>query len=78
MIKVKTFIDVTLSPEELAHEFAEMDRDQQAIFFSELAEISKSWCCPFYFQMQTITDSKFLTNDGRWIMGIIGEYSSKM
>jgi len=40
MITRREKIDITLTPKELANEFWELDADQQATFFEELAIIS--------------------------------------
>ena len=70
------FDDIT--PAELAKEFCEMDADNQALFFSYIAGEVGRWKNSFCFQLQTITDSKFLTDGGRDIMEQIGDYSGKI
>jgi hypothetical protein len=77
MIQRKTVIDVTLSPSELAFEFANMDNEQQAMFFNELFNIVEKWDRPFCFQLQSLIDSKSLTREGRYIMESIGQYGSQ-
>jgi len=77
MFQRKAIIDVTPTPDELASEFADMDAEQQAMFFSELARITDKWDNPFCFQLQAITDNPALTDEARYIMTQIGEYGPK-
>lgn len=77
MFQRKAIIDVTPTPDELAAEFADMDAEQQAMFFSELARLVSRWDRPFSFQLQAITDNFALTDEGRFIMVKIGEYGPK-
>ena len=74
-IKKVVPIDVEITPDELAAEFASMDDDEQAHFFNALARIVKKWRHPFPVQLQYITDNDVLTNDARHIMQSIGEYA---
>ena len=67
------FDDIT--PAELAKEFCEMDADNQALFFYEIAIESRKWKKPFCFQLQNISDSESMTEEARVIMSQIGEYS---
>ena len=60
---------------ELAREFSLFDSDQQAVFFSELAKISDDWRSAFAFQLQSVSESKKLTDAGRRLMATIGEYA---
>lgn len=57
---------------EMAREFWLMDADAQAMFFNMLGMESTH---DFSLQMQAVTDSKILNNDGRAIMEIIGNYA---
>ena len=74
MIQRKTTVDFTPTPAELAFEFANMDNEQQAMFFNELAIITEKWKYPFCFQLQSLIETPFLTKEGRSIMEMIGEY----
>ena len=74
MIQRKITVDVTLTPDELAFEFANMGDEQQAMFFNELANITSKWERPLCFQLQYIIDNPALTKEGRKIMQEIGEY----
>lgn len=76
MIQRKITVDVELSPDELAFEFANMGDEQQVIFFNKLAAITAKWERPFCFQLQYIIDHPSLTKEGRSIMQEIGEYGA--
>ena len=67
-------LSVTLSPEELAEEFCEMDAAKQVAFFNEIASQTASWRGSFSFQLQAIIDDPTLTPEGRTVMKQIGEY----
>jgi len=77
MIQRKVNVDVVLTPDELASEFANMDDEKQAMFFNELATITASWTMPICFQLQYVTDNPVLTPEGRRIMRVIGEYGQE-
>jgi len=70
-------IDIELTPSELAKVFESWDGDAQAEFFSKLAEFVGRWKHLFEMQAIAITDSDKLTNAGRDIMRVIGDYSIK-
>jgi len=71
-------IKFTLTPQEIAKLFCDMDMDDQATFFNEIDNIvTTEWLAPFCFQLESITNSSILTNNGRKIMKEIGEYSSE-
>lgn len=76
-IKRKIEIYFHITPAELAAVFANYDEKEQALFFNEIAKQVDQWDCPFCFQTQSITDSEKLTDEGRQIMQIIGEYSQQ-
>lgn len=71
--------EITINPtvKEVAEEFCNMDADDQAQFFNLIDEISSKWDRALCFQLQSVTDSKWLTTGGRNIMEIIGVYSDK-
>lgn len=75
MIERKETIQITPTPGELAKEFCEMGADEQADFFNWISVISSRWERPFVIQLQAITDSKKLNNNGRVIMENIGVYA---
>ena len=66
---------VDITPEILAELFAELDADEQAMFFNHVDMVASKWQAPFCFQLQSITDSELLTLQGRRVMQGIGEYS---
>ena len=66
-------IDPTVS--EIAQAFCDMDADEQANFFNIINEITSKWKRPFCIQLQSVTDSKFLSTAGRNVMEQIGMYS---
>lgn len=68
-------VDIKISVEELAKEFAALYSDEQAKFFSVVSEIVAEWKRPFVFQLQFISESEELTPRGRRLMQQIGEYS---
>lgn len=74
MIERNFHVEIVLSPQEMATAFCEMDADHQAAFFSEVAVLTSGWERAFCFQAQYITDSDMLTDAGRSIMRVIGEY----
>lgn len=76
MLQRKITIDVVTTPDELAFEFANMDDEQQAMFFNELARLTAKWERPFCFQLQSLIDNPALTREGRLIMEEIGDYGS--
>ena len=75
MIERKITIDIRLNPHELAYEFSIMSDSEQASFFNELYHITEKWKAPLCFQLQYLTDNEELTDGGRRVMEIIGEYA---
>lgn len=74
MIERNIKITVDTTPEELAHEFCNMNDEAQARFFNSVANITEKWDRPFCFQLQYISDQPSLTKEGRYIMEAIGDY----
>lgn len=70
----KTIID-QITPEKLGELFACMDNNEQARFFSHVAEVASKWSFGLDFQLQYVTDSDELTLAGRRVMDDIGSYS---
>ena len=68
-------VKIDLTPEDLADIWCDLDSEQQAKFFNQVANISSQWDRDFPWQMQHITDESCLTAAGRDIMKTIGEYS---
>ena len=73
----RTLIVDDITPEELAAEWCGMGYGQQALFFNEVANIIKKWDKDFCFQLQYLMDEGVLTDEGRRVMELIGNYSSK-
>ena len=71
-------LSIEISPEQVASFFSTMDSEDQAIFFSEVARISGLWKNDIIFQLQYVTDSENLTDEGRELMVKIGEYGPKL
>ena len=69
-------ISIVLTAEELAEEFCRMDGDEQASFFSFVGSISSLWKSNIVFQLQAIADSQYLSNGGRRVMELLGEYAT--
>ena len=74
MIEKKITVPVDLTPQELAFEFCNMSDEDQAEFFNSLAKIVENWQAPFSFQLQYLADCTTLTQDGKSVMKLIGEY----
>jgi len=72
----KIQIDITIN--ELAKEFCGLVDEQQAEFFNIISDIAANWEHPFCFQLQCITDCGKLTQGGRNIMELIGQYSQEI
>lgn len=71
-IKRNIKAEFTLTPEELAAEFWKMGHDDQAWFFNALGKRA-SHRLPF--QLQYVQDCGLLTQEGRYAMSVIGDYS---
>lgn len=76
-IKRRVEVDVYATPLELARSFCDMDGDEQAEFFNYIEHFSAEWEAPFALQMSAIEESTKLTEGGRFVMRLIGEYSDK-
>jgi hypothetical protein len=73
VFETKTIAD----PDEVAECWCAFDGEQQAQFFNKIYEISLKWDAPFVMQLQAITEARTLTEEGRHIMVMIGEYGPK-
>lgn len=72
-IKRTIEVEVTLSPQEIAEQFWEMDSFGQSLFLEKLYYLSKdklSW------QLEYLSQEKNLTNGGRFVMSKFGEYAN--
>ena len=68
-------IDITPTIVEFAEHFCEMDADEQADFFSTVAELSHTWKAPVELQLNNVSTSLSLSPDGRRLMEKIGVYA---
>jgi len=74
---MKREFEITPTPHELAEHLARLTGDEQAEFFNTLAIQDKTWKSSWPMQLQWVTDSELLNDDGRRIMRMIGEYGLK-
>lgn len=72
-IKVNIKTEVELFPADIAAAFWQLNGDEQAGFFNNLAALAGS---KLPFQMQFVTDSRCLNAFGRAAMDTIGNYAS--
>lgn len=75
MIQRDITAQVNPTPKELAEELATTSNEEQAVFVSELAEAVAKWNKPVGFQLQYLVDSPKLSDDGRSLMQLIGQYA---
>jgi len=70
---------IVITPEEAGKFFASMDNKEMALFFNTVAEEVNKWPSfgSFPMQMKYLTGTKDLSDDARYVMQIIGEYSEK-
>lgn len=71
---VELDVEVCLTPTELAEMFWSMPSNEQAHFFGHLANLSGD---KLAFQLQAVTDEPGLSDDARYLMHQIGQYSEK-
>ena len=74
-MKIAKEVEIEVTPKEMAEVFADWHDDEQALFFTELANCIERWDDTFSFQCNGISECEELTSAGRNIMRIIGEYS---
>lgn len=73
---IQRLITVTPYPEEMAEIWWNMNSDDQVMFLNKLGEYM-SHSSNGEIQMQYITDTKWLTDKGRYVMQLMGEYADK-
>ncbi len=73
MVKIVIKQEIKLTSKELAKEFWDMDSNEQAGFFSELAELCGRYSATLETQLAWIIKSEKLTAHGKEIMESIGE-----
>ena len=66
---------IELDAHEIAAAWCDMNVEEQARFFNEVARLSSEWKAPLCYQLQGITDWPELSPAGRAVMKQIGEYS---
>lgn len=76
-IMIERKIQIKLTPNELAFSFCNMSSEGQAMFFNEIANLTNEWKFPLPFQLEAISGERGLTDSGRYVMSLIGEYSSQ-
>jgi hypothetical protein len=69
----KRNLEVTLTIEELADKILCLDNEEQAILISTMGQLAESF--DFIRQLSSISTSSTLTEEGRNLMRLIGEYS---
>ena len=67
-------IDITLAPEQIADLFWNLTDTEQAVFFNTLGEITGS---KLPFQLSPMCWSGKLTEKGRYVMSLFGEYAQE-
>jgi len=75
--KVTTQLSIDITPEELANMLWKMDDKDQAYFFNRLGEILESNTFSFNSQLSELTSKDYLTENGRKVMALVGEFSKK-
>jgi hypothetical protein len=67
--------EVEISPRQIARLFCDMDAIGQAEFFSEIASLIKDWPQGLGYQLVPVTECGELTDGGRNVMRVIGEFA---
>lgn len=72
--------EIKLNTKDIAQLWCDLDNHEQSEFFNHVAEIVKTWDggSPEYLfnnQMCDLSNSQFLTDEGRKIMAAIGEFA---
>lgn len=75
LILTSVAVDIEVSPEQVAKLFTDMDTEQMAYFFNEVARITDTWTASFVIQMFRLSDDENLSDDGRKIMQTMGTYA---
>lgn len=71
-------IKIDLDPDEIAYAFFKMDSDEQAIFFNGVQALYGTTGIKLLMQMQFVSDSTYLREEGRRAMQVIGDYSEQV
>ena len=77
MIIKNVSVAITLSPEDLAREFSNLDSREQAAFFNHLALVVEGWGegAMFATQISAVAATGILTEKARDLMAVIGTYA---
>lgn len=67
--------NVDVTTEQVAKLFCDMDAEQQAHFFNEVATQVKSWKGTFSAQMWGVANESILSDNARTVMASIGTYA---
>lgn len=70
-LKQRVEVEIHPSSDEIAAVFCAMDEEEQAYFFNELADMLGQ----LPMQLEAVTQSRHLTESGRYVMRLIGDYS---
>lgn len=68
---------VRITPENVAEMFAHMGSDEQARFFNHIDVVTSEWKLSLDHQLAFVNGEESLTDKGRAIMRLIGDYASK-
>ena len=66
--------ETTLTIEEVAEAFCEMNSAEQAVFFNTVYAITSDWDSPFSYQIDSVASESVLDEGGRYIMTQIGAH----
>lgn len=72
-IKIQQTIDIELKPYQLAEIFADMNDDEQCVFFNRLGAIAKQWQNPIEFQLAAIMACDRLDDDGKRVLNVMSQ-----
>jgi len=74
-IERKVTVECEIDELDVAEAFCNLDGDQQARFFNVVARlVHEEWKEPFAMKLEYMTQSKYLSREGRNIMRDIGDY----
>ena len=71
-IEQRVTVEVDLTIDQLAEAIIHLSSDEQALLISRMAELA-TFNVPI--QLQYVTDEEGLSDEGRHLMGLIGDYA---
>lgn len=75
-IKEMVLVEIQATPQMVAELFCSMNEDEQADFFNSVADKVKHWRIgEIETQLNGVSESFILNDDGRKLMKLIGDYS---